>query len=196
MSRSPRPVRMAYAVGASLLALALSGCQSQPEAPAVATAASAAPAVGAPADGVDWTAYDNYMRAFVKCLNDRGLEQARYLGHDRPMDQELTGMPSDEGATVNPVVTQCSELVKTVERPVQDAPEKPSEEDLRQGRAFAACMRKNGLPDYPDPMADPAAADTEKDAELSAQLKTNPKFAAAQRQCAKEFDTQPDGPKG
>lgn len=198
---APRPRsrrnRAAHVAGIPLLlSLALAGCTSQPDLPAVATAASAAPAAAATAEQVDWTAYDTYMRGYVKCLNDRGLDAVRYLGHDRPQDQELSGMPAEDGNAVNPVVTQCAELVSPVERPVLDSPDKPTEEELSKGRTIAACMRRNGFPEYPDPDPNPADADSGKDADLAARLKTNPKFTATQRRCVKETGPQTAGPVG
>lgn len=179
-----------------LLSLALAGCTSQPDPPAVATAADAAPAASATADQVDWVAYDTYMHGYVKCLNDRGLDAVRYLGHDRPQDQELSGMPAEDGNAINPVVSQCAELVPPVERPVSDPPDKPTEEELSKGRVIAACMRKNGFPEYPDPDPNPAEADSAKDGDLAARLKTDPKFTPTQRRCVKESGPQTTGPVG
>lgn len=183
-----RARRTALAVCTPLLAIALAACGSDQAEPKVATAGGSAPA-DATAESVDWTAYDTYMRDFVTCLNDRGLPAVRYLGHDRRQEEELSGMP--KGDQVNPVVAQCGELVRPVDRPVTDPPPKPTEEELRFGRTLAACMRENGLPDYPDPDPDPANSDPKSQGDVSAEQKLNPKFRSAQEKCLKDMDVPP-----
>ncbi|GAB4048157.1 hypothetical protein [Catellatospora paridis] len=100
-----------------------------------------------------WDAYDRQKENLATCLNETGL-QVRYLGHDKLAD--FSGMPEGD---FTPEMIGCFEKWPALDAPVMDTPAKPSEEQLREGREVAKCMRANGVPDWPDPDPDPAPVD-------------------------------------
>lgn len=100
-----------------------------------------------------WDAYDRQKENLATCLNEKGL-QVRYLGHDNVMD--FSGLPDGDPT---PEMIECFERWPALDPPVLDVPEKPSEEQLREGREVAKCMRENGVPDWPDPDPHPAPVD-------------------------------------
>ncbi|RZU76808.1 hypothetical protein EV384_5498 [Micromonospora kangleipakensis] len=128
-----------------------------------------------------WDAYDKQKQNLATCLNEKGLTEVRYLGHDNLM-MEFSGWPD----TLTPDLDECFEKWPALDPPVKDTPRKPTEEQLRAGRAIAACMRDNGVPDYPDPDPDPAPIDAatarrEKE-EIKARM-AQPAYKAAMAIC-------------
>ncbi|WP_144120822.1 hypothetical protein [Catellatospora sichuanensis] len=101
-----------------------------------------------------WDAYDKQKQNLATCLNEKGLAEVRYLGHDNLM--EFSGLPEGD---LTPDLIACFEKWPALDRPVQDTPAKPTEEQLREGREIAKCMRENGVPDWPDPDPHPGPID-------------------------------------
>lgn len=128
-----------------------------------------------------WDAYDKQKQNLATCLNEKGLTEVRYLGHDNPM-MEFSGWPD----TLTPDLDECFEKWPALDPPVKDTPRKPTEEELRKGRAIAQCMRDNGVPDYPDPDPDPAPVDfatlRRQKQEIQARM-AEPAYQAAAKIC-------------
>ncbi|MEV4414775.1 hypothetical protein [Catellatospora sp. NPDC049609] len=101
-----------------------------------------------------WDAYDRQKQNLATCLNEKGLPEVRYLGHDNMA--EFAGLPEGE---LTPELVECFQKWPALDPPVKDTPPKPTEEQLREGRRIAACMRENGVPDWPDPDPNPAPID-------------------------------------
>lgn len=100
-----------------------------------------------------WDAYDRQKQNLANCLNDKGL-QVTYLGHDKLED--FSGLPAGDPT---PEMIECFAKWPALDAPVLEAPAKPSEEQLREGRQVAKCMRENGVADWPDPDPNPAPVD-------------------------------------
>jgi hypothetical protein len=79
---------------------------------------------------------------------------------------------------------ECKDLV-----PPESAT--PSQEDYQAALTYSACMRENGVPDFPDPMAPGSAPDSSSDGSGQAGPDpSSPKFQAAQEACK---DLMPQG---
>ncbi len=132
--------------------LALVGCANAREEPQVASAGGTptASVTAAPADVV--AAYFEGVRAYVTCLRADGLKVT---------DPDPKGKIEFEGdlkllkADPKFVAAQqkCSSLLPPVPAGLQDKPVKTAEQ-IEVTRRYAACMRENGAPDFPDPGPD------------------------------------------
>ncbi|MET8350961.1 MULTISPECIES: hypothetical protein [unclassified Micromonospora] len=127
-----------------------------------------------------WDAYDKQKQNLATCLNEKGLS-VRYLGHDNMVD--FSGLPEGE---LTPELVECFQKWPALDPPVKDTPRKPTEEELRERREIAACMRNNGVPDYPDPDPDPAPIDGATAKRMKDELRArmaNPTYKAATEIC-------------
>lgn len=100
-----------------------------------------------------WDAYDKQKQNLAACLNEQGL-QVTYLGHET--FTEFSGWPEGEPTAG---MKECFAKWPALDAPVQETPPKPTEEQLREGREVAECMRENGVPDWPDPDPNPGPVD-------------------------------------
>jgi hypothetical protein len=68
-------------------------------------------------------------------------------------DQGNATFPADIGKPPDEVLTACQHFLDALpnQPPNTDG---PTADDIRMGRQFAACMRQNGMPSWPDPNAD------------------------------------------
>jgi hypothetical protein len=132
-----------------LIVLALAGCGGGGDDAAVATAVtarSAPPSASAAADPI--AQYVEAQRAWVHCLRDAGLEAP---------DPDAKGRVAlDSAGKVDPTFRaaqqKCASLSVAVPAGVEEKPTYSAEE-IRYRRDYAACMRDNGEPDFPDPDA-------------------------------------------
>jgi hypothetical protein len=150
MRTTPRVLTAA----ASVMALALTGCDTDGGGAKVPTAGGATPtassnggANGALAEWVDG------QRAYVKCLRENGV--------DAP-DPDAKGK-IDFGDTrvlkENPVYMKASMKCASFSLPVPEGMEESSQpklspEQIKTKREYAECMQKNGVPDFPEPGPD------------------------------------------
>ncbi|MFF9274204.1 hypothetical protein [Streptomyces griseosporeus] len=104
-------------------------------------------------------AYVDSRRKWVACMRENGI--------DLP-DPDARGRVElgDQGRALkkNPefldASKKCAGLQGTVPEGFEESNEAPlSPEQIRAAREFAACMQKNGAPDYPDPGPDGRVAD-------------------------------------
>jgi len=132
--------------------LALAGCANAREEPQVASAGGT-PTVSVTAATADVVAaYVEGVRAYVTCLRAEGLKVT---------DPDPKGKIEFEGdlkllkADPKFVAAQqkCSSLLPPVPAGLQDKPAKTAEQ-IEVTRRYAACMRENGAPDFPDPGPD------------------------------------------
>ncbi|MFE9688410.1 hypothetical protein [Micromonospora sp. NPDC005806] len=132
-----------------------------------------------PGTAGQWDAYDKQKQNLATCLNEKGLS-VRYLGHDNPVD--FSGLPDE----LTPELVECFQKWPALDPPVKETLPKPTEEQLRERRAIAQCMRDNGVPDYPDPDPEPAAVDAgslrRQKQELRARM-AEPAYKAASAIC-------------
>jgi hypothetical protein len=143
----------ALTVLATVPASALAGCSGGGDAPAVATAASGGPAPPASPATDAVARYVEAQRAWVRCLREQGYP-------DIP-DPDARGRVAIDGETNRRLKTEGLAVLErcrmhNVEVPaeLQDRPEPVTPERLARMRAYAKCMRDNGMPDYPDPRPD------------------------------------------
>jgi hypothetical protein len=137
-----------------LLALALlGGCAGDEDAPPVATAGgdTGASATPKPVDDAD------QGRKFAACMRAEGVDMPDPDSEGRiRMKAEgagVSGKKSDAGAQLaEKALEKCRDLM-----PDGGEPPKMSPEDIEKMRTYAACVRKNGYPAFPDP--DPATGE-------------------------------------
>lgn len=111
------------------LLCALTGCGADTEEPGIPTAGGAPPSATGSGPGD--------LAAFQACLEKRGVL----------VDPGTAPDPAD------PAFAAAAQACRAYLPDGGDLP-RASAQDLEQARAFALCMRENGLPDYPDPPAD------------------------------------------
>jgi hypothetical protein len=145
------PKRAVVVAAGFVLSLVLAGCSGAEE-PAVATAASR-PAVASGSPGGAVAAYVEAQRSWVRCLRGAGFDlpdpddQGRidFSGQD---NRKLKADPKWLAAQQN-----CREFSREV--PDELVPDrKLSPEQLARSREYSKCMRENGMPSFPDPLAD------------------------------------------
>ncbi|MER5970385.1 hypothetical protein ABT112_11735 [Streptomyces sp. NPDC002055] len=159
-----RTVRLA---AASLLAvvLGLTGCGND-HGPGVATADGSPTARGSadPDDG-------KRAREYAACMRRHGVV----------LEETSEGLPQvDKDGTPVRKITEAAEKCRDLQ-PGGTAPEKAAPEDIEKRGRYAACMRRHGVPQYPDP--DPRTGEPEMDAELAERIKKDPQTPEALQTC-------------
>ncbi|MEV6682548.1 hypothetical protein AB0N09_37655 [Streptomyces erythrochromogenes] len=101
---------------------------------------------------------------FFKCLGEKGL----------PMKQTDSGIPIVDSSKADPAKVKEAESACGSRRSVPPV----SSEEHAQAKAFTACMRANGIADFPDPDPKTAQHDMEK-----LRLKESPEGFAALQKC-------------
>lgn len=155
--------RVRNVVLVAALAVSLTGCGQKAEEPGVATVGGGPSAAVSPKTAADYA-------AFEKCLKDNGIDIAAV----KDGKGDTSGLKKASAA--------CRKLLP-------DGGELPklSAEQNEQLRAYAACMRKNGVPDFPDPAPDgnignitpPSASVTQMQKSSRACVKYVPALAGA-----------------
>jgi hypothetical protein len=132
------------------LVSALAGCGGD-DAPAVATAVTGAPAASASAARDAVAEFVESRRAYVTCLRAEGLKvsdpDARgQFTYDDPAAVKRD--PANQAAQ-----EKCKHLLTAIPAELEQD-EVPTAEEAANRRAYAKCMRDNGVPDFHDPQAD------------------------------------------
>ncbi|GGL13238.1 hypothetical protein [Mangrovihabitans endophyticus] len=142
--------------GAVVLAAAvpLSACGDDQTDPLVATAAAAAPAPGATtaSAGNAVAAYVDDMRGWVGCMRSHGVNLPA-PGPKGDVDMgDMRARKSDQ--TFLDASQACRD--KQPAKPPELLPTRPplTAEQIKNARAYAACMRANGVPGFRDPGPD------------------------------------------
>ncbi|TDD32334.1 hypothetical protein E1287_23300 [Actinomadura sp. KC06] len=131
------------------------------------------------------------MRDFAKCMRDNGVDMDDpasdgkvTMRHSEPPGNAKGGGPNTNG--IDAAQQKCRHLM-----PNGGKPDKPKPEEIAKMRAFAKCMRDNGISKFPDPKPDGSMLiKAGKGTGLDPQSQ---EFKDAQKACAK---FQPDGEKG
>lgn len=118
---------------AALVVAALAGCGEASQEPRVASANGASQSARSIGQG-DWTKYRD-------CLKDKGV------------DVDATGTPTADAA-LEAARDACHEYL-----PDGGELTKTSPQDVENARAYAKCMRENGVPTFPDPLPNGARTD-------------------------------------
>jgi hypothetical protein len=160
------------ALGATLLAGACGESGGDGAVPSAAT--TGAPAPGASASATPSGAYAQAL-AFAQCMRDNGLP-------DFP-DPDPSGGLGVGGTTVDRGSAQYQNAIEACQdlRPAGTDQGETNTEQLDKMRAYAACIRQNGVPDFPDPGPDGFDPSTFANND-------DPAFVKAQEAC-KEFLT-------
>ena len=88
-------------------------------------------------------------RSAIQCVRDHGLTVP-----DPAFDDKGNAtFPTEVGKPPDDILAACRQQIDALPNQSSSV-ERPSAEDIRLGRQFAACMRQNGLPDWPDPNSD------------------------------------------
>ncbi|MFI1031759.1 hypothetical protein [Streptomyces sp. NPDC020951] len=149
------------AVVASIVAFALAGCGGDDGDSKVPTAgggdsSASARTTGEQGDGDEVAAYVKAQRDWVECLRDNGVDAPD------PDEKGEVDFGSGDGTRAlkkDPkfldASEKCADKKATVPESVEDA-NRPrlTAAQIKVARDFAACMQKNGAPDYPDPGPD------------------------------------------
>jgi hypothetical protein len=146
-----RPGTILASVVSSLL-LTIAACGTNDSQPHVATVATsgASPTAAASADVV--TAYVESVREYVACLRDKGVDvsdpDTKGRIEFRAGTSNLKADPKFTGAQ-----QKCKNLLPPVPAGLEDKPVLTAKE-IQTKQRYAACMRQNGAPDFPDPGPD------------------------------------------
>lgn len=133
------------------LTVSLTGCGGSADGPTVASAdRSAGTAASGPSDVV--AKYVEARRAWVECLRSGGVQVSDpdakgsvELGGDlAQLKKDPTWLAAQE---------KCKHLSVEVPEDLREVP-KLTPQQIEWARAFAACMRRYGQPDFPDPGPD------------------------------------------
>ena len=136
------------AVPMMLLGAALSGCGADQPEQQVASAGGLKPSGSASAPADDAA----QGRKFAQCMRAAGVEMPD-PGPDGRAAMPGLAVGDEAGAKkMDAALEKCRELL-----PNGGEPAKPSAEDLAKARAYAKCVRENGLPSFPDPDAETGA---------------------------------------
>ncbi|MFD7258548.1 hypothetical protein [Streptomyces sp. NPDC059874] len=139
---------------------------SSASAPASASASpSALPSASASQSGQAKGAVDPKQADFFRCLKEKGL----------PMKETDSGIPIVDSSKADPVKVKEAESACDSRRSVPPA----TPEQLAEAKALTACMRANGVPNFPDPDPKTADHDTEK-----LRLKESAEGSAAMKKCS------------
>ncbi|WP_051845617.1 hypothetical protein [Streptomyces globisporus] len=152
-----------------VLALGLGGCssdgdgatRSEPSTGASSAPSSATPSSGASQGTADWAAY-------YDCLGAQGLKLQDTGGGEKRVDKDAN----------KPEAIAAAEKACAAKQPGKGQAD-PAK--LEAARKLSACMRKEGVADYPDP--DPATGEVALDGALGERMKGDPKVIAALKAC-------------
>lgn len=161
-----RRARSAAAPALLSLLFLLAGCSGE---------GSASPS--APASTQDKGAVDPKQAAFFQCLKEQGL----------PMKDTTSGIPVVDAAAADPAKVKEAERACDSRRSIPPA----STEQLATAKELTACMRANGVPDFPDPDPRTGQHDIEK-----LDPKSSPQGASALKKCGGEDKSKTAGKVG
>lgn len=153
--------RVLPAVVASIAAFALTGCGGDDGGSKVPTAgggdsSASATTTGEQGGGDEVAAYVKAQRDWVECLRDSGVDAP---DPDEKGEVDFGGADGARALKKDPTFLKasqkCADKKATVPQSIEDANRpKLTAAQIKVARDFAACMQKNGAPDYPDPGPD------------------------------------------
>ncbi|WP_033310125.1 hypothetical protein RFN58_23275 [Streptomyces iakyrus] len=177
-------------VTASVMAITLVGCGDEGDTPKVPTAGGdkASGKTAAPGAGDEVTAYVSAQREWVKCLRENGVDAPDPdakgqvdFGNNAALKKDTKFLNASE---------KCASLKAAVPEGLENANQpKLTPEQIKVKRDYAACMQKNGAPDFPDPGPDGTAQGSEWD-------QTSAGAKRATRVCAPIIGDPVDRPEG
>ncbi|WP_327748258.1 hypothetical protein [Streptomyces europaeiscabiei] len=153
--------RVLLAAVASVVAFTLTGCGGDDAGSRVPTAgggdsSTSTTATGEQGGGDEVAAYVKAQRDWVRCLRDNGVDVP---DPDEKGEVDFGGGDGTRALKKDPrfldASKKCADKKATVPESIEDAnrPELTAAQ-IKAARDYAACMQKNGAPDYPDPGPD------------------------------------------
>jgi hypothetical protein len=129
-----------------LVALAAAGCGGSGDGPAVATAGGAGGAAPVPASAAAQLSDEERQLKFAECMRENGVE----VPDPEPGGGRLFRFDEKtDPAKVQAAMEKCRQHL-----PNGGEKRKLDPEQVERLRKFAACMRENGVPEFPDPSAE------------------------------------------
>jgi hypothetical protein len=152
-----------------VLVSALAGCGGPAEEPGVATARTGAPPPSASGAVDEIARYVEAQRAWVRCLRQEGFSDVPDPDARGQVDLSAHGGRKKTDPAWLAAQMACRDLQREV--PAALLPTLPplTAEQIRWRREYAACMRANGMPSWPDPEANGDWPDDMLSGELSEQ---------------------------
>ncbi|MEU6203222.1 hypothetical protein ABZ814_06505 [Micromonospora musae] len=129
-----------------LLALGMAGCGGSGQEPAVATAGGGTGAAQPSAAPVAQLSDDERRLKFTACMRENGVEM--------PDPEAGSGLRLRFGKGTDPEKVQAAMEKCRQYLPNGGEKLKLDPAQLEQARKLAACMRANGVPEFPDPQPD------------------------------------------
>ncbi|MFI8291826.1 hypothetical protein EAO71_16275 [Streptomyces sp. ms191] len=159
-----RTNRVLLAAAASVMAFALTGCGGDDGAAKVPTADGGGSSASAGATGGkdgaggkdEIAAYVDGQRAYVTCMRKNGVDLPDPDARGR-IDYGTGGnaLTLKKNPKFVAASQKCASLAPAVPESLEKADNpKLTPEQLKTRRDYAACMQKNGAPDFPDPGPD------------------------------------------
>ncbi|GAA3372436.1 hypothetical protein GCM10020367_27350 [Streptomyces sannanensis] len=155
-----RTTRLLMAAAASVMAFALTGCGSDDDGAKVPTAGGdTSKTAGAAGSGGEdaLAAYIEGKRAWVKCMRENGVD---INDPDEKGQIDFGNGDAVRGMKKDPKFLSATKKCESVNPPAPEGLEKLlnplTPEQIKVKRDYAACMQKNGAPDFPDPGPDGA----------------------------------------
>ncbi len=141
-------------LGTTALVVALAGCGGPEDTPGIATAAEpGVRASSSPAAATGVVAeYVEAQRNWVACLRERGFQVPDPDPRGR-VDLRAPGVPKKDDPKWMDAQKSCAKYTVPMPEEVEDKPVLTAEE-IGYRRAYARCVRENGVPDFPDPGPD------------------------------------------
>jgi len=135
-------IRKLLPVPLLILGLGLGACSGADAAPGVATAGGATPTASAEAAAAD----DEKWRAFAACMRENGVDVPDPEPGSANGKRAIGGLANIDKDKLSAALDACRDLMPSGGNGGTLTPEQ-----LDRQRQFAACMRENGVPDFPDP---------------------------------------------
>ncbi|MGV9251717.1 hypothetical protein [Streptomyces sp. NPDC003697] len=152
-----RTNRVLLAAAASVMAFALTGCGGDDGGSKVPTAGgggSSASAGRKGGGGDDVAAYVDSQRKWVACMRENGMDLPD-PDSEGQVDLSGQGLAMKKDPKFIKATQKCAKLKGTVPQGLEEANEpKLTPAQIKVKRDYAACMQKNGAPDFPDPGPD------------------------------------------
>ncbi|MEU5944199.1 hypothetical protein ABZ793_01395 [Micromonospora sp. NPDC047465] len=141
-------------LGAATLVVALAACGAEDQPPAVATAGGPGtpPSTSAAVTGVV-AEYVEAQRQWVACLRERGFQVPDPDPRGR-VDLRAPGVPKKGDPKWTEAQRTCAKYSVPIPDELEEKPPTLTAEEVGHRRAYARCMRENGVADFPDPGAD------------------------------------------
>lgn len=151
-----RAYRVLLAAAASVMAFALTGCGSGDDGAKVPTAAggggssASAGKTGGQGGGNDVAAYVESRRKWVACMRQNGVDLPDPDSKGQ-VDMSGQGLALKKDPKFMNASKKCAKFNATVPQALEPDEPKLTSEQMKTQRKYAACMQKNGAPDFPDP---------------------------------------------